>query len=200
MEPEHFKQLLLQKSVEDIVEECILTDDPGQFTTMAALEEFKETLRVAFQLSIDTRPRAIVVGSAKLGFSYLEKRARDGTSYKPAYRSYEPGESDIDIAVISPHIYGRIWQDLARLGSNQTKFPWKNDMSPYMFHGWIRPDKFPHPAPQLCVDWKKAIDDTSRNPHFRYKKLRCGLYQSRYFLKLYQSRGVRQARQIEESK
>lgn len=197
MNPDEFRQLLREKSAGDIVDACLVTDDPGPFTTKAALAHLEASARIAFGLTDDQPLSAIVVGSAKLGFAYLDKPARDGAGYKPAYRSYQPGSSDIDVAVVSPALYGKIWHDLAMFGANQHAFPWRGDLSAYMLHGWIRPDKFPAAAPQRCNDWKNLVNDVARNDHFRYKKLRCAIYHSKFFLRIYQQRGVIAAQQAE---
>jgi hypothetical protein len=197
MTPDEFRQLLIQNTADEIVEDIILADEPGPHTSREALDFLESKAKLAFGLNEDHALSATVVGSAKLGFAFLAKPGRGGVGYKPAYRAYEPGISDIDIAVVSPIMYGKIWQDLARFGANQQQFPWQTELAPYMLHGWIRPDKFPYGAPQRCNDWKNVVNEVGRSVHFRYKKLRCGIYQSRYFLKLYQQRGVLAAQQEE---
>ncbi len=195
MNADEFRKLLLDKQCDEIVDNFILTDDPGPYTTRQALTEIEDRSKAVFGLTGEQSVKAVVVGSAKLGFAFLEKPARNGNRYKPAYRTYQPGESDIDVAIVSPHLYGRIWHDLALFGVNQQNFPWRTDLAPYMLHGWIRPDKFPTAAPQRCNDWKDMINDLSRGEHFRYKKLRCAIYHSRFFLKIYQQRGIAAAQQ-----
>lgn len=199
MNPSEFRKLLLTQPAGEIVENVLLTDEPGPFTSKEALGALETKVRAVFGMSADQPLSTIVVGSAKLGFAYLEKRARDGVGYKPAYREYQPGSSDIDVAVVSPVLYGRIWHDLALFGTNQPIFPWKTDLAPYMLHGWIRPDKFPPAAPQRCKDWKELVNEMSRTDYFMYKKLRCAIYHSRFFLKIYQQRGVLAAQQAERA-
>lgn len=197
MTSDEFRDQLLNIPSEEIVEKFILTDDPGPHTSKDALSHLETRIRATFSLSAEHLLKTIVVGSAKLGFAILEKRARNGKPYQPAYRTFRPGESDIDVAVVSPMLFLKIWQDLARFGASQYPFPWRSDLSAYMLHGWIRPDKFPAAAPQRCTDWKELINEVSQSSHFRYKNLRCGIYHSTYFLKIYQQRGVIAARQAE---
>lgn len=197
MTPDDFRQLLRSKTAEEIVETHIISDDPGPFTTRNALGLLEAQARVMFRLQEDHSLSTIVVGSAKLGFAILEKQARSGVDRKPAYRHYTPGMSDIDVAVISPVLYTRIWQDLARFGAKQTLFPWRTDLASYMLNGWIRPDKFPANAPQRCIDWTTMVQRVSRMEPFKYTRLRCGLYHSRYFLQIYQQRGVLAAQRAE---
>jgi hypothetical protein len=184
---------------EEIVDQFILTNDPGPYATKEGLSALESRIRATFGLTDGEQLSTVVVGSAKLGFAMLEKHARNGKPYQPAYRSYRPGESDIDVAVVSPGLYGKIWHDLAQFGASQYSFPWRSDLSAYMLHGWIRPDKFPPAAPQKCIDWKELVYDVSRSEHFRYKKLRCGIFQSTFFLKTYQQRGVIAAQQAERA-
>lgn len=197
MTPDDFRQLLREKEAYEIVEELILSEDPGPNTTQDALDYLLAETRAMFSLDATQKLEAIVVGSAKLGFSFLEKFPRDGQGYKPAFRDYVTGVSDIDIAIVSQHLYGQLWKEIAHFGANQPKFPWKSALGDYMLHGWIRPDKFPLTTPQKCLDWKTLVQNVSRSHHFRYKKLRCAIYHSRYFLNLYQQRGVTIAQQAE---
>lgn len=197
MTPSEFRELLRSKTAEEIVDTYILSDDPGPFTSRDALGLLENQARAIFGLQEDHFLSTIVVGSAKLGFAFLEKPARNGMDGKPAYRAYSPGESDIDVAVVSPILYTLIWRDLARFGAQNVSFPWRTDLAAYMLHGWIRPDKFPFPAPRRCNDWKAMVQKVSRMEPFRYKRLRCALYHSKYFLQIYHQRGVLAAQQAE---
>jgi hypothetical protein len=197
MTSDEFRELLRSKTAEEIVETYILSDDPGPVTTRDALGVLELQVRGIFGLQEDHFVSTIVVGSAKLGFAFLEKPARNGIDRKPAFRAYTPGESDIDVAVVSPVLYNLIWRDLARFGAKQASFPWRTDLASYMLHGWIRPDKFPSGAPPRCNDWKVMVQKVSRMEPFKYKRLRCALYHSRYFLQIYQQRGVLAAQQAE---
>ena len=197
MTPDDFRELLRSKTAEEIVERHIISDDPGLFTNRDALGLLEAQARATFRLQEEHSLSTIVVGSAKLGFAILEKSPRNGVEGKPAYRKYTPGISDIDVAVVSPVLYTRIWQDLARFGARRTSFPWTTELAPYMLNGWIRPDKFPSEAPQRCIDWKTMVQKVSRMEPFRYKRLRCGLYHSKFFLQIYQQRGVLAAQRAE---
>lgn len=199
MTAEDFKHLLATRTAEAIVDEHLLDGDPGPYLEVEALRYLEGRVRTTFGLSHEQPLSTFVVGSAKLGFAMLEKPPQNGSGYKPAYREYEAGISDIDVAVVSPVLYGRIWQDLARYGCNQTRFPWRpKDLGDYMLHGWIRPDKFPVAAPKRCNDWKDLFHEARRSKHFMYKNLRCGIYHSKYFLKIYQMRGVLAAQLAEQ--
>lgn len=196
MIPEDFRRLLKEMDEAEIVRTHIVTDDPGPNLTAESLRHVEAVLRERFQVAIEHRVSAIVVGSAKLGFSFIEKREQ-GVVVKPAYRSYRPGISDIDIAVVSPMVYGKIWNDLASIGAHARSFPVRSNLGDYMYHGWLRPDKFPNPKPQRCADWSDAFRDLQKYPELRNKRVRLALFQSQYFLETYQQRGIRFAREQE---
>lgn len=196
MDADEFKRLLRVKTAAAIVEDHITTDDPGPFLTPDAIAAIEATARAKLQITAEQSLKAIIVGSAKLGFSYIEKRGRDGI-LKPAYRSFRPGDSDIDVAIVSPHAYGKLWYELAHRGSEQLKFPNESRLGDYMFHGWIRPDKFPNPPTSRCLDWNNVLHILQGSSHFRYKKLRLALFHSKAFLNSYQQRGVRLAQETE---
>jgi hypothetical protein len=198
MTPEQFRNHLRTLDPDDVVEQFLVNDDPGPFTDREALDHFVAMVRAKFGFGVDVQVSTRVVGSAKLGFAMLEKPERGGFPRKPAYRRYQPGESDIDVAVVSSSLYDSIWNDLARHAAKQMSFPWRVDLGDYMLSGWIRPDKFPPQGPQRCADWQELFNEVSRSEYFLYKRLRCGIYRSDYFLKLYQRRGVALAREQEE--
>lgn len=197
MIPDNFRQLLFEMDEGELVRTHIVTADPGPNIPASALRHIETVIRTKFQLTADQRVSAIVVGSAKLGFSYIEKR-KNGVVVKPAYRSYQPGSSDIDIAIVSPVVYGKIWTDLASIGARAQTFPDKSKLGRYMYHGWLRPDQFPSPKPQRCADWEDAYRELMQYAPLRNKPVRLALYHSQHFLETYQQRGIRVAREQEQ--
>ena len=197
MNSDSFRQLLFAMDEGELVRTHIVTTDPGPNIAGTALRHIETVIRTKFQLTAEQRVSAIVVGSAKLGFSYIEKRKED-VVIKPAYRSYRPGLSDIDIAIISPVVYGKIWSDLASIGAHAQIFPDKSMLGRYMYHGWLRPDKFPSPKPQRCTDWDDAYRELMQYAPLRNKRVRLALYHSQHFLETYQQRGIRAAREQEQ--
>lgn len=196
MQPLQFRKLLLQMREDEIVKTHITNSSSGPNISEEKLRFIESVIRSKFQLTEDQRVSAIVVGSAKLGFSFIEKQ-KDGVVIKPAYRSYKAGYSDIDIAIISPMVYGKIWSDLANTGARSQFFPIRSKLGNYMYHGWLRPDKFPSPKPQRCMDWDDAHREIQLDPSLRNKPIRLALYHSQHFLEIYQQRGVRMARDQE---
>ena len=196
MTPTDFKKMVMTKNAEDIVAEHITDPDPGPNLSAFALEFLSSRAREAFQLKPEHYLSALVVGSAKLGFSIIEK-SKLNSPFKPRYRKYDPNHSDIDVAMVSPVLYGKIWSGLALHGANQKIFPWPSKLGDYMYHGWIRPDKFPDPLPPQCLEWRKFMYQMSTSKHFQYRRLRCAIYHSMHFLNLYQKRGVLNAKNAE---
>jgi hypothetical protein len=196
MTPDEFKQILRERNADEIVVKHITSADPGPYVSADALAYVDAKARLMFQIKETELFKPIVVGSAKLGFSLVEKRGEDW--YKPRYRTYQPGVSDIDVAFVSAALFGKIWMDLALYGARQRSFPWRStDLGVYMVHGWIRPDKFPTPHPQRCADLYALMRDLDTSKHFRFLKLRCAVYHSMYFLNLYQQRSVIDAQNAE---
>ena len=74
MTPDNFRQLLLEMDDSELVRTHIVTTDPGPNIPATTLRHIETVIRAKFQLTIDQRVSAIVVGSAKLGFSFIEKR------------------------------------------------------------------------------------------------------------------------------
>ncbi|WP_287019562.1 hypothetical protein [Herbaspirillum sp.] len=196
MLPSAFQQILRKTDVSQIVRDHIVTPASGPHISDPELRHIESVIRTKFQLSADQRVSAIVVGSAKLGFSFLE--VRKNGQYKPAYRSYKPGISDIDIAIVSPVVYGKIWSDLASIGAHASRFPVSSKLGDYMYHGWLRPDHFPSPKAQRCIDWDDAYREIQQYPTLRNKRIRLALYHSQHFLETYQQRGLRLALEQEK--
>ncbi len=197
MDANEFRRLLGEMDEGDIVRAHIVTADPGPFVLESSLRHIEGVLRQKFQIGAEQRLSAIVVGSAKLGFSFLEKRV-EGKIVKPAYREYRPGASDVDVAIVSPAVYSKIWADLASTGAHTQYFPTSSKLSRYMYHGWLRPDHFPYPKPQRCTDWDDAFRELKNYAPLRNKQLRLALYHSQHFLEVYQQRGIRVAKEQEQ--
>ncbi len=104
---EEFKKRVLHSSIEELVSESLVDDDPWLFRADASkyieLQAF-----LSAQLE-DPHSRCIVVGSAKYGFSISPD------TFGRKFRA----QSDIDVAVISPHIFDEIWDCM--LG---WRYPW----------------------------------------------------------------------------
>jgi hypothetical protein len=126
-------------------------------------------------------PQVVMVGSGKLGFSIAHPKR---------YRSF--GEtSDLDIAIVAPNLFDRVWEEVFKARGNLGYWPGETVFSSYLARGWIRPDKLP-PARvfEIANDWWKFFDSLAASGSFGRYKIRGGLYRDWAFLKGYQNVAV----------
>ncbi|MGK3272479.1 hypothetical protein ACSLNH_02165 [Comamonas kerstersii] len=190
MKVDDFKNELCNLSSRDFAEKYLINSDPGVAINSCDLDYLVQKFKKSFALKSDDRVCAYVVGSAKFGFSFLDKKVNG--IFKPAYRSYVPGVSDLDIALVSPKIYHMLWRDF----SNNCIFSYPEipEIKDPMFHGWIRPDKFPNIRCLTLPAFRSALNQVRSSDSFRDKNLRVGLYFSENFLVNYQSVGLDKAK------
>ena len=140
-----------------------------------------------------------IVGSAKLGFSLVEK-GRNGGLILPRYRQFGP-HSDIDVAVIHDDIFDLVWRELSDYVFNRPFLPWDSGrLGDYLVGGRIRPDHFPKNVRlQRCDDWWEAVSNLSIEVFSGRRKVRAGLFRSKYVLSKYLGRAVHECKNVEES-
>lgn len=124
-----------------------------------------------------------VVGSAKLGFSVA-----------PAKRFREfNDESDIDVAIVSPELYLRVWRQLSDLLNADPGFLWEKHTLLKKKHltGWLRPDALPpSPALPLVDEWFEFFRELTGDQVFGPYHVSAGIYYDIHFLESYQERAV----------
>ncbi|WP_417377327.1 hypothetical protein [Gimesia maris] len=155
---------------------CFALDDHQYFKLR---EEVSEFFSVEFN---DT----ILVGSGRLGFSI-----------KPTKRFVSfNDDSDLDLAIVSPKLFEKIWQD-AFLYKRSAEF-WPNSriFFRYLAEGWIRPDKLP-PSEyfKFSKEWWDFFNKITNGRQFGPYKIRAGLYYSHFFLQEYQTICIEQCMQ-----
>lgn len=140
-----------------------------------------------------------ITGSAKLGFTTVDKKLKDG-SMRPRYTTFDIS-SDIDVAVISPKIFQNIWLELANYSARKTFFPWRTDrLGDYLTCGWLRPDHFPKVAHLYQTnEWWPTFERLSKSSRYRRRKVNGGLFHSIEHLQVYLERVVRVSRRQEEA-
>ncbi|MFP3398702.1 hypothetical protein SB749_20460, partial [Brevibacterium sp. SIMBA_078] len=70
--------------------------------------------------------------------------AKVGFSLAPDKRYREFGDSsDLDVAIISPVLFDRVWHSVLDYKNSRQYWPKKNEFKHHFFDGWIRPDKLP---------------------------------------------------------
>lgn len=129
----------------------------------------------------------VLVGSGKLGFSIkAEKR----------FQTFGD-ESDIDIAVISPELFTKVWEEAYLYKKSGADWQKSFDFFKYLSEGWIRPDKLPSSKYfEFSKKWWDYFNGLTFKQDFGPYKIRAGLYHSLFFLQEYQMICVNQC--IEE--
>lgn len=180
---------------EGIVEDVLLADD-AIHVTASNRAHLIQGLAAAYGVP-DTSVRLWIVGSAKLGFATNEKK-KDGNLY-PRYRLFS-AVSDIDVAVVSPEIFTRIWDELSVHAHGHPWMPWDSKkLGDYLVYGWLRPDHFPGGANmRRCNDWWDSFRNFSADPRFGRHSVRGGLFHSVDDLRRYQRRSVLECIRVEQ--
>jgi hypothetical protein len=189
--PDDFKALLKGGDLEQIADEVLLAGDVQNFSQSQV-----DTVVTALATKFAIEREAItikIVGSGKLGFSLLEKRDRNTGDVLPQFRPFS-AVSDIDVAVVSPTLFGLIWDELSKHADLTARMPWNSGhLGDYMVHGWLRPDHFPKNVRlRRCDDWWDVFRTLSANRAFGFRKIRGALYHSQDQLRRYQIRGLRE--------
>lgn len=188
---EEFKARLNADNFDDLVDTVLLADG----ATHINLEQFdiiQNKIASTYHIAED-EIKVIITGSAKIGFSLIEKRLQDGT-VKPRFRRFDI-DSDIDVAVLCPRIFNMIWLELSAFAANRSSFPLEHKkLGPYLVSGWLRPDHFPGSNSLInCRKWFPLFADLSADIRLGRRKVRGGLYNSREQLRQYQLRSLRES-------
>ncbi len=120
-----------------------------------------------------------VVGSAHTGYSYLKKR------------DFVPGESDLDVAIISPSLFQEYSQSvywLTHRYSDLSRFERRDGVSTAqdfrnsLGSGQFRPDRMP--TCQLKADWYSFFNKLSNSYADLFKNINAGIYLSEGFFEM----------------
>lgn len=148
--------------------------------------EFKN--RISKHFNIDYY-QVYIVGSGKLGFSYLK-----GTDF-----SYD---SDIDVAIVSEELYDRYLRhvrkfqyDMERSRERLVERDYSNYVKflKYMAKGWMRPDLLPTTIEGLDIktEWFDFFKSISYgNSEVGNYKVSAGVYKNYNFLEYYTTNGL----------
>lgn len=193
---EEFKRLCATENAENIVENVLLADDAAHVSKDNRLYLIS---RLSSAFSVDeTCVKLWITGSAKLGFSTIEKRVRG--QVLPRYRSFN-ALSDIDVAIVSPDIFRIIWDELSRYAHGHAWMPWNSGkLGDYMVYGWLRPDHFPRGwRMQKCDEWWDQFYKFSSENRFNRRPVRGALFHSIGDLRRYLQRSVSECIHLERS-
>ena len=167
-----FQSDLLEFNVSPLVQRHITTGpsfllDDDQYHLLRA--------RVAAKLALHPN-EILMVGSAKLGFSIVEKKR---------YRPF--GEkSDIDLAVVSSQLFDTFARETFDYWERSRNWQNHKTFVKYMFRGWIRPDFLPQ-ALARRTQWWELFQNLTAEGTFGPFAIRAGLYKSWHYLDRYHS-------------
>ncbi len=190
-----FRRRLREVDADAIVSEYLLSGDAAHVT-----DSEKQAIANALLSAYSARGTELtlhIVGSAKLGFSLVQKPNEEGILER--YRRFN-AESDIDVAVVCPVIFEEVWHELSDFSHRYPYWPWKSGrLGDYLICGWIRPDHFPKNVRlRRCDDWWDCFRRISREVYLGRRKVCGGLYFSERHLSRYLRRAVEECIRAEE--
>jgi hypothetical protein len=158
--------------------ECFILDATQHF-------ELKEQISGKFAV----HPNQIaVVGSGKLGFSIAPAKR---------YRPFDHNTSDIDVAVVAPDLFDKIWLEAFDywLANRDYWNRWK-EFSKYLFRGWIWQRALPSDGNfPARTEWDEFfLSLTGSGTYGRYP-INGIIYKSWHFLERYQIDTVEECQQ-----
>ncbi|MEO6285480.1 MAG: hypothetical protein ABIN80_09990 [Dyadobacter sp.] len=195
MTVEEFKEQVRTLDFDEVLNQVLLSEDAAHVEALHT-QYIKTRLSEKFHVDIESI-RLIVVGSAKLGFSIVEKKRKDLPKL-PRYRPFS-ADSDVDIAVICQPIFKYIWNELSEHSFRAPYYPRQSDrLGDYLVCGWLRPDHFPRNVRlRACDDWWRLFSSLSSQQYLGRRKIRAALFFSIEQLSLYQSKSLRECVNIE---
>ncbi len=195
MTVDEFRELLKEASAYDIVSKFLMNGAAAHVSD-ADISHIGSVIGASYGVAA-SEVDVVIAGSAKLGFSLTEKRKK-GEPPLPRYRLFS-AESDIDVAVISPKIFNKIWFELSTHFHKSIWFPSDTGkLGDYLVTGWLRPDHFPKNVRlPLCDNWSDTFSKLTRNSRFKTRRLNGGAFQSRDHLNQYLARAVRECIALE---
>jgi len=188
-----FRRRLREAGADTIVAELLLTGE-AKHVTNNEKAAMSNALLAAFS-SQGAQINLHIVGSAKLGFSIVEKKKKNLKRYRPFSAT-----SDIDVAVVCPAIFKQVWSALSDFSHRAARWPWEaGRLGDYLVCGWIRPDHFPKKVRlRRCDDWWDCFRRISVEVFLGRREVRGGLYYSEEHLSRYLRRAVEECIRIEE--
>jgi hypothetical protein len=163
-----------QVSYEEIIKKVYLTYPTKSFIGYEE-EQFEILNKVSLQFSI---PITCIhaAGSAKVGRSFHKNK------------DFEPGVSDLDLAIINPELYNRYMEivfEQTKGYSNLTQFPRRDGRAVnteyvrYLSKGIFRPDLMPY-SPERA-DWLNFFSSLSKNYTHLFNSINACIYMSQGF-------------------
>lgn len=138
---EEFKQLLVDKTPEEIVEDVVFTRAPYVFrdepSSMGTLRQHVVDRLQPYSDSI-SESDCCLVGSAQAGFSMAPD----------SFPNLFSLDSDIDVAIVNPELFDKIWLTILRWNYADPRrrrlvspnSEWAQERREDIYWGWFRPD------------------------------------------------------------
>lgn len=168
-----FKNDLLTHDPLRITRKYLLTGTPFIIDSAKYIE-----LKEAVASHFDIHPSEVyMVGSGKMGFSIKSSRR---------YMCFGDS-SDIDLAIVSTPLFEKVWTEIHGYYESSGWWEKGNEFKDYLFHGWIRPDKFPSAYSfSYSSKWWEFFRCLTESEAFGRYKIKAGIYYSMSFLESYQ--------------
>lgn len=167
---------------------------PDPCMGLAEVDECALRGRIADRFGVAAQS-VLIVGSAKLGFTIVDKTRSDPS--RPRYSPFSAG-SDVDIAIVSDALFDAYWKNTFEFwqGSGYqfaaTYWGRTSKFAEYMFQGWIRPDRLPAEGGYtLKREWFSFFSELESARAAGDHKIRAGLFREDYFLQAYQTRAIK---------
>lgn len=157
--------------------------------------DLRRRISARFRIPLES---VVIVGSAKLGFTLVDKRRH--RKWRPAFSAFDD-DSDVDVAVVAPDAFDEVWKACFdywhRMRYNEDLPHWEEgpEFRRYIFRGWMRPDKLPlDTAVSYRRGWfeffRRLVNERRAGDH----SITAGLYRDHHFLKQYQTISIDRAR------
>lgn len=161
----------------------------GVILTSTQEAELRRKISDHFRISIRD---VLIVGSAKLGFTVTNKPAR------PRLSPFSD-TSDIDVALISPSLFVRYWEDTFAYWLDKDDWNHAGKFRNYMFRGWLRPDKLPaSPDFPRSGEWFEFFRSLQASGRYGGYKIAAGIYFNEMFWENYVGSAISDCRRFVE--
>lgn len=151
--------------------------------------ELRREVSNKFEVSIRD---VLIVGSARLGFTIVQKPNR------PTFSHF--GNSDIDVAIISRQLFNLYWELTLNHWEDHSDWAKAEKFRLYLFRGWLRPDMLPTGKGfEASDEWFDFFRSLQASGRFGGYKINAGIYYDETFLERYTVSSLQKCRRyIEE--
>ena len=194
---ERFKADLQSLAVADIFDRYIAAE---RCEGLVGIDHLALRQRIANHFGLEVE-EVVIVGSAKLGFTLMDKPRRDSDEGdRPAFSPFSDA-SDVDVAIVSDRLFDDIWKQCfdfwhtSGYGNDLNYWPTGRKFRDYIFRGWMRPDKLPSEGGfRYKNEWFEFFRRLTSERGAGDYRISAGLYREAYFLRTYQQAALAKCR------